>query len=184
MLDAQALVYLESLVEDLKRGSSACLGSGGPAATLLFILSASELLALYHAGSRRTAGQRGSRALLDFLTGYFPRFNSAARNQEGHYFRVRIPLLREQGKAVKRLKLPAALVHLFRRGVVQELVATPQSQAGPCVILGQGRWGFLIQPAVFEQDFRDSMAAFLADVQQNPACAARFLRRFRHLHGT
>ncbi len=184
MLMARALAHLQGLMEEFRKGASACLSSKAPAATLLFILSASEFLALYRAGSRRTAGQRGSRALQDFLSSYFPRFNSGAKDPSGHYFRVRIPLLREQGKAVKRLKIPAALVHLFRRGVIEDLVASQEPWENRCVIMGQGRWGFLIQPQLFEQDFRDSMDSFLGELQQDPVAAARFMRRYNHLHGT
>lgn len=177
------LAHLQGLMEQFRRAASACLCADAPAAALLFMLCASELLALYRAGSRRSAGQRGSRALRDFLTSYFPRFNRAAKDPKGHYFRVRIPLLREQGKAVKRLKLPTALVHLFRRGVVEDLVYLGELPQEKCVIMGQGRWGFLIQPFLFEQDFRDSMNGFLAEVKENPAVQARFMRRFNHLHG-
>lgn len=177
------LAHLQGLMEQFSKGASACLYAGGPAAALLFILSASELLALYRAGSRRNAGQRGSRALREFLTSYFPRFNSAAKDLKGHYFRVRIPLLREQGKAAKRLKLPAALIHLFRRGVIEDVVFSGDLPEERCVIMGQGRWGFMIQPFLFEQDFRDSMNAFFAEVQENPVIQARFMRRFNHLHG-
>lgn len=183
VLDQEALVHLEKLMEELRNASSACLQSRATWATILLILSGSELLALYSAGSRRTAGQRGSRALQDFITRYFPRFNSSARDAHGHYFRVRIPLLREHGKATKRLKIPAALVHLFRRGVVGDLAAPADTDCQQCVILGQGKWGFLIHPYLLHQDFKDAMAAFFTDVQKDPACAARFLRRFRHLHG-
>jgi len=177
------LAHLQWLMEQFRKGSSASLCAGAPAAALLFVLSASELLALYRAGSRRAAGQRGSKALRDFLISYFPRFNMSAKDPQGHYFRVRIPLLREQGKAVKRLKLPSALVHLFRCGVVEDLVISSELPEDRCVIMGQGRWGFLIQPYLFEQDFRDSMNAFFAEVQGNLVIQARFMRRFNHLHG-
>lgn len=183
MMLTPALAHLQWLMEQFKKGASACLCAEAPAAALLFMLSASELLALYRAGSRRTAGQRGSRALRDFLISYFPRFNTGAKDPQGHYFRVRIPLLREQGKAVKRLKLPAALVHLFRRGVIEDLVLCGDPPEDRCVIMGQGRWGFQIQPYLFEQDFRESINAFFAEVQEDPVVQARFMRRFKHLHG-
>lgn len=180
---ATALAHLQQLMEQLRRGAHACLCAEAPAAALLFILSASELLALYRAGSRRAAGHRGSRALRDFLSSYFPRFNNAAKDSQGHYLRVRIPLLRENGKAVKRLKLPSALIHLFRRGVIEDLVSPLDMPQDRCVIMGQGKWGFLIQPFLFEQDFRDSMDLFFEEVRGNPAIQARFMRRFNHLHG-
>ncbi len=170
-------------MEEFKKAASSCASCGAPAAALLFMLSASEFLALYWAGSRRTAGQRGSRALQDFLRNYFPRFNSGARDSKGHYFKVRIPLLREQGKAAKKLKLPSALVHLFRRGVIEDLVAPGAKAQDSCVIMGQGRWGFQIEPQLFQLDFMDSMDAFLADMRENPMLMTRFLRRFNHLHG-
>lgn len=182
MPDQDALIHLEKLMEELRNASCACLHSGATWATILLILSGSELLSLYSAGSRRTAGERGFRALQDFITRYFPRFNSSARDSHGHYFRVQIPLLREQGKASRRLKIPAALVHLFRRGIIEDLAAPANSDSEKCVILGKGRWGFLIHPFLFHQDFEDAMASFFRDVQEDPACAARFVRRFHHLH--
>ncbi|MGQ9859879.1 MAG: hypothetical protein ACUVS3_14515 [Thermodesulfobacteriota bacterium] len=183
MLPQQALDHLQKLIKDLTEACSACLHSGVGWTSILFILTASEIVALYSAGSRRTSKDRGSRALQDFLTRGFPRFNSSARDPYGHYYRVRIPLLREQGKASRRLKIPAALVYLFRRGVVEELAAPMDAPSDLCVIVGQGRWGFLINPNLFYQDFRESLEEFLQQVQLDKACAARYLKRFRHLHG-
>lgn len=183
MLPQKALDHLQKLIKDLIEACSACLKSGVGWTSILFVLTASEIVALYSAGSRRTSRDRGSRALQDFLTRGFPRFNSSARDAQGHYYRIRIPLLREQGKAFRRLKIPAALVHLFRRGVVEELAAPTDAHSDLCVIVGRGRWGFLINPHLFYEDFRDSLEEFLQEVQLDQAATARFLRRFRHLHG-
>jgi hypothetical protein len=178
-----AEAHLEDLLRDLERGARACDPSASPFSTLLFILSSTEFLSLYYDGSRRPAGAHGSRAFQAFLTRYFPRLNEAARNPEGQYRRVCIPLLREGGKASKRLRLPAAIVHLFHRGVLEDLVAPQSSPDAPCLTLQIGRWGFQVQTGLLLRDFLDTLQSFREDVRKDLMVSHRFLRRFNHLHG-
>jgi hypothetical protein len=182
MLPSEAERALEAWLQDLERGARACIGVDAPVAVLLFILSSTEFLSLYYAGSRRTADTRGTRAFSQFLARYFTRFNRDARDPKGHLHRVRIPVSREGGKASRRLRLPAALIHLYRRGVIQALIAPP----GPdrrCVITPAGRWGFQIRVEVLHEDFQEALKGYWRDVHSDTLLAERFLTRFYHLHG-
>jgi|Deesub1362A_J573_1020465.scaffolds.fasta_scaffold00404_31 hypothetical protein len=181
MLTDPARDHLQLLLEELERAAKGCLQAQAPTATLLFILASTELLALYYGGSRRPVGQRGSRWFYQFLTHYFPRFNADCRDPRGRYRRIRIPLSPEGGKAHKRLKLPSALIFLFRRGVLEELVAPPD-QKGPCVLLNQGMWGFQIRTEPFLEDFLETLKAYEKDVLHDSKIRQRFLNRFHTVH--
>jgi hypothetical protein len=182
LLTVEAEAHLGMLLQELGTGARACAGSGAPAATLIFIMSATEFLSLYYQGSRRPAGDHGTKAFNRFLCRFFPRFNHDSRDDRGHCKRIRIPLLREGGKAFKRLNLASALIHLFHRGVVEDLVA-PSGPASPCVIVPAGRWGFQIQVASFHKDFQEALILYGESARSDPQVARCFLRRYRHLHG-
>jgi hypothetical protein len=182
LLTEGAEAHLSRMLNDLGKAARASVHSGAPVGTLLFILSASEFLSLYYQGSRRPAGDRGTRAFNRFLCRFFPRFNHDARNPQGRYFRIRIPLLREGGKAQNRMKLPAALIHLFRRGFIEDLVA-PSGSDSRCVVIPAGRWGFQIRINVFHEDFQHTLEQYGASVRSEPQVAQCFQRRFQHLYG-
>jgi len=177
------MAHMASLCQELRIALHCFREKGCGWGSLLLVMSGSEVLSLYWAGSRGTAQKRGSRALCGFLVSYFPRFNSSARGPDGNYYRVRIPLSREGGKASKRLKIPSALVHLYRRGAMEDLVAQEEAGRGRCVILGRGRWGFLIDPWELVEDFEETMDRFLLELDSNALLMQRCLRRFNHLHG-
>lgn len=177
------LLHIGTLCRELKVAAECCKDRGCGWTSLLLVMSSSELLSLYWAGSRRTAGRRGSKALYGFLVSYFPRFNSSAKGPDGNYYRVRIPLLREGGKASKRLKLPSALVHIYRRGAMEGLVAEEEEPTGKCVILGKGRWGFVVNPWEFVEDFKETLDRFLQEIRCDAARMQRCLQRFNHLYG-
>jgi len=177
------IAHMTSLCQELTIALDCFREKGCGWGSLLLVMSASEVLSLYWAGSRGTAQKRGSKALYGFLVSYFPRFNSSARGPDGNYHRVRIPLSREEGKASKRLKIPSALVHLYRRGAMEDLVAQEEAGRGRCVIIGQGRWGFLIDPRELVEDFKETMDRFLQELSSNAPLMQRCLRRFNHLHG-
>lgn len=183
LLTAGAEAHLRKLLREFALGAKACAQSDSPVATLLFILSSTEFLSLYYLGSRRPADARGTKGFNRFLSRYFPRFNRDARDSQGHFLRVRIPLLKEGGKAKKRLKIPAALIHLFHRGVLEDLVAPHEHETeSRCVIIPAGRWGFQVRVDTFHQDFQDTLTAYGESTQSDPQLARNFLRRFQHLH--
>jgi hypothetical protein len=169
-------------MRELGSGAEACLMAGAPMATLMFILDSSKLLSLYYVGSRRGANDRGSRALYQFLSRYFPRFNRSARDSSGRLLQVRIPLLRQGGKAFKRLKISSALIALFHRGVLEELVA-PSTSETRCVLTSIGRWGFQINVPIFHEDFQEAIAAYEKDVNSDECIQQCYTRRFNHLYG-
>lgn len=182
MLEEQAIEHLNALTEELGRGAEACALHGTAFSTLLFIMASSEFLSLYLVGSRRPAGARGNRALFRFLSAYFPRFNKDARDERGNLLRVRIPLGEKGGKAFKRLRIPHAMIHLYKRGVLEDLIAPP-SAPQRCVVTGVGRWGFQIQVNCLHDDFQEALQRYRAAVMSDPLLEQRYLRRFRHLHG-
>ncbi len=177
MLGEEAKAHLDALI-----GAEACALHATPLCTLLFIMASSEFLSLYLVGSRRPAGPRGSRALYRFLSAYFPRFNEAARDERGHLLRVRVPLGKMGGKAFKRLRIPHAMIHLYKRGVLEDLVAPP-SAPQRCIVTGVGRWGFQIQVSCLHDDFQVALRRYRAAVLSDPLLQQCYLRRFRHLHG-
>lgn len=182
-LRERVLDHLSFLVKDLKEACRNLLKGESRYGILLLIMSASEVLSLYWAGSRRVAGNRGSRALYGFLVRYFPRFNVSAKDERGHYFRVRIPLNREGGKASKRLKIPSALIHLYRRGAMEELVCKDQEDLDRCVVMEKGKWGFVVEPRLLALDFFEAMDSFLADVESDQSITQRSIKRFVALYG-
>jgi len=180
--DQGARDHLARLLQELGSGARACLNSGAPVAALLFILASTEFLSLYYVGSRRPASALGTRGFERFLCHYFPRFNRAARDPRGRLLRVRIPLLREGGKAFKRLKLPAAVIHLYRKGVVEDLAA-PRAEGSSCVIIPAGRWGFQLRVDLLHEDFQDALRAYALELEGDTPLSRLFLKRFFHLHG-
>lgn len=182
MLKEDAKEHLYALTEELSRGAEACALHGTPLGTLLFIMASCEFLSLYLVGSRRPAGARGNRALYEFLSAYFPRFNEEARDERGHLLRVRVPLGKTGGKAYKRMKIPYAMIHLYRRGALEDLVAPP-SAPKRCIVMGVGRWGFQIQVECLQHDFQVALERYKVAVLTNPLLEQRYLRRFHHLHG-
>lgn len=182
MLGEEVKAHLDAMTDELSRAAQACASHGTPFGTLLFIMASSEFLALYLVGSRRPAGARGTKALYRFISGYFPRFNKDARDERGRFIRIRVPLLRQGGKAVKRLRVSHALIHLYKRGVLEDLVAPPSAD-GRCLLMGVGRWGFQIQVDRFHEDFQEALQGFKTGVLSDPLLAQSYVRRFRHLHG-
>ncbi len=182
MLGEDAKAHLCALTEELSRGAEACARHGTALGTLLFIMASCEFLSLYLVGSRRPAGARGDRALYRFLSSYFPRFNQEARDERGHLLRVRVPLGKTGGKAYKRLKIPHAVIHLYRRGVLEDLIASP-SAPQRCIVMGVGRWGFQIQVNCLHDDFQVALQRYRAAVLSDPLLEQSYLRRFHHLHG-
>jgi hypothetical protein len=182
MLTQPAQNHLSLLSEELKKGAEALMRSKSYLSVLLFILCACEYLSLYYAGSRRGTANRGKKAFHQFLSRYFPRFNRDCRDQEGHVRRVRITVAKGGGKAARRMRLHAALIYLFRRGTVEDLLADQQAE-GRCVTLCSGRWGFRINVHEFFLDFIESVDEYRKDVMNDPRLAENFLQRFNHLYG-
>ena len=182
MLSAEEKKHLEMLVDELIDGAEACASKATPLSTILFILTSVNFMALYFSGSRRHAGSGGSRAFYQFLCRYFSRFTRDAKDDRGRFRRIRIPLLREGGKAYKTLKVPSALIHLYQRGVLEDLIAG-EGRNEPCVVMQSGRWGFQIHATPFLEDFKEALRAYKKDVMDDPLYTQRFLQRYRHIHG-
>ena len=182
MLNAEEKKHLVKLVKELIDGADACASKATPLCTVLFILTSVNFISLYFAGSRRHAGSGGSRAFHQFLCRYFSRFARDSKDDRGRFRKIRIPLLREGGKAYKTLKVPSALIHLYQRGVLEDLIAG-EGINEPCVVTESGRWGFQIHAAPFLQDFKEALLAYEKDVIDDPLYTQRFLQRYRHIHG-